>query len=382
MNRERMLKPTTRFLARCLLPIFCLFSLIAILSATQLPKTLDIYVVDVEGGKSALVVSPSGEALVIDTGNIGAGAPRDAERIMAAIRDAGLHQIDHLITTHWHRDHIGAMSAIAGQFPVLEFIDHGPNVQPDVLVDEFLQHTYPKLYATSKHTVVNQGDTISLAGVDVRVVASGGQVLKTALPGAGGMNPSCAAAKRQYTDQGENPHSIGIHITFGKFRLLDLGDLTANKELELMCPNNRIGQVDVFMVSHHGQPRANSNVLLNAIKARVAIMNNGTRKGGQPEVMKRIRSAPGLQDLWQLHFSQLSGQKYTVPGLFIANLVDEPQPDMLVAMPEHGPGKVVPSPPVHNGKAFWIKVSAHQDGSFEVTNTRNGFAKTYSGGGL
>ena len=145
-----------------------------------------------------------------------------------------------------------------------------------------------------------------------------------------------------------------------------------------MCPNNRIGVVDLFMVSHHGQPRANSNVLVHAIESRVAIMNNGTRKGGQPEGMRRFHSAPQLQDLWQLHFSELSGQEYTAPGMFIANLVDDPQPNVPVApMPEPRPGEVVPPALVHNGKAYWIKVSAQQDGSFTVTNTRNGFSKTY-----
>jgi len=134
----------------------------------------------------------------------------------------------------------------------------------------------------------------------------------------------------------------------------------------------------VFFVSHHGQPVSNAEVLVHAIQSRVAIMNNGTRKGGQPPAMQIIHSAPGLEDLWQVHFSQLSGQEYTVPGMFIANLIDEPLPAIPVApMPAPSPGSGAPPPPVHNGAAYWIKVAAQADGSFTVTNARNGFSKTY-----
>jgi len=112
----------------------------------------------------------------------------------------------------------------------------------------------------------------------------------------------------------------------------------------------------------------------------VAIMNNGIRKGGQPEVMKIIHRAPGLEDLWQLHYSMLSGQEYTVPGMFIANLTDEPLAAMPVAPIAAPPGPGAPPAPLHNGTANWIKVSAQPDGSFMVTNGRNGFNKTYRGG--
>src|SRR5256885_4232883 len=132
-------------------------------------KNLEIYVIDVEGGNATLFVSPSGESLLIDTGNAGAAAPRDAGRIVAAIKDAGLQQIDHLIVTHWHGDHFGGLAALAPQIPIREFIDHGPNVQPGEPADTFLQKTYPQLYANAKHTVVKPGDKISMAGMNVRV---------------------------------------------------------------------------------------------------------------------------------------------------------------------------------------------------------------------
>ena len=345
---------------------------------TRTAKTLDIYVVDVEGGNATLFVSPSGASVLIDSGNGGAAAPRDAGRIMAAVKDAGLTQIDNLITTHWHGDHFGGMAELASRIPIRHFIDHGPNVQPAAATDEFLQKTYPALYARAKHTVAKPGDRIAVDGLDWRVVSAAGEVIKTSLPGAGRPNPYCATYKPMDADPTENAQSVGSIVTFGKFRAAHLGDLTWNKEFNLMCPTNRIGTVDLFVVSHHGQPISNSDVLVHAIAPRVAIMNDGTRKGGQPDAMKIIHSAPGLEDLWQLHFSLLSGQEYTVPGLFIANSVDEPQAAVPVAaMAPPPPGPAVPPPPAHDGTAYWIKVSAQSDGSFTVTNGRNGFSKTY-----
>src|SRR5678815_1293943 len=141
-------------------------------------KTLDIYVVDVEGGNATLFVSPSGESVLIDTGNGGAAAKRDGDRIMAAIKDAGLTQIDHLITTHWHGDHFGGLQELAGRIPIREFIDHGPNAQPNATTDEFIKTTYPELYTKAKHTVPRPGDTTSTRGLNVRVITSAGQTIK------------------------------------------------------------------------------------------------------------------------------------------------------------------------------------------------------------
>jgi len=356
--------------------------LLLIVSATALflsaaAQTLDIYVIDVEGGNATLFVTPARESLLIDTGNAGPAAPRDAGRILEAAHAAGLSQIDHLIITHWHGDHFGGLAELASQIPIREFIDHGPNVQPGALADTFLQDTYPKLYAKARHTVAKPGDKIALAGVDVRVVTSAGQTIQSPLPGAGKPNPYCANFKAG-ENNAEDPQSVGVHLTYGKFRTIHLGDLTRNKEFELMCPANRLGAVDVLLGLHHGQASSNSEVLVHAVHPRVAIMNDGTRKGGEPEVMKTVHSSPGLEDLWQLHFSQLSGQEYTVPGMFIANTLDDPQtaiPVAPISAPQPGPS--APPPPAHNGKAYWIKLSAQQDGAFTVTNARNGFSKTY-----
>jgi competence protein ComEC len=346
---------------------------------TRTAKTLDIYVVDVEGGNATLLVSPQGESLLIDAGNTGAAAPRDADRIMAAAADAKIQQIDHLITTHWHGDHFGGMAEVAKRIPIREFIDHGPNTQPAAATDAFLKDTYPQLYAKAKHTVAKPGDKIVMAGLDVRVVTSAGETIKTSLPGGGKPNPYCADFKAGQNNA-EDPQSVGTHITFGKFRTIHLGDLTMNKEFELMCPANRLGTVDVLLGLHHGQATSNSEVLVHALRPRVAVMNNGIRKGGEPAVIKVINTSPGLENLWQMHFSQLGGQEYTVPGMFIANTVDDQPAAMPIApMPSPQPGAATtpPPPPTHNGTAYWIKISAGQDGSFTVSNSRNGFSKRY-----
>src|SRR6201997_5593150 len=216
----------------------------------QARKGLDVYVIDVEGGNAVLFVSPSGESLLMDTGNVPPGAQRDAGRIVAAAKDAGLKQIDHLIITHWHGDHFGGLAELAPQIPIKEFIDHGPNVQPGQAADDFLQKTYPQLIANAKHTVAKPGDKIKMGGgMDVTVVTSAGEVIKTPLPG-GGPNPYCSEYKPG-DNNAEDPMSVGIFITYGKFRVAHLGDLTKNKEFELMCPTNRLGSADVLLGLHH-----------------------------------------------------------------------------------------------------------------------------------
>ena len=228
---------------------------------------------------------------------------RDADRILAAAKDARLTQIDHLITTHYHGDHYGAMSEVASRIPIKDFIDHGPNVQPATAADEFLQKVYPQLYAKSKHTIAKPGDKIELERP--------GRARRR----VGGSDRSRARSLRRQPQpvlrrlQAEGSRSaaeraVGRHdVTFGRFKTVHLGDLTWNKESDLMCPTNRLGAVDLFIVSHHGQAISNSEVLVHAVAPRVMIMNNGTRKGGQPDAMKVMHASPGLEDLWQIHFS-------------------------------------------------------------------------------
>jgi len=346
---------------------------------TRAANTLQIYVVDVEGGNATLFVSPSGESVLIDSGNGGAAAVRDAERIMAAAKDAGVTRIDHLITTHWHGDHFGGMAELASRIPIRHFIDHGPNVQPAASADDFLNKVYPQLYAKGTHTVAKPGDTIPVAGLTWRIVSAAGDTVKTPIAGAPIANPFCASTKPMDPDPTENAQSVGSIVTFGRFRVAHIGDLTWNKEIDLMCPANRIGTVDLFDVSHHGQAIWNSPALVHALHPRAAIINNGTRKGGQPDAMKVLYTSPGLEDVWQMHFSQLSGQEYTVPGVFIANPVDEEPAAMpKAAFVPPAPGTQAPPAPVHNGTAYWFKIVAHDDGTFSVTNGRNGFTKNYA----
>ena len=254
-------------------------------AAAQTRTTLDIYVVDVEGGNATLFVAPSGESLLIDTGNVApAAAVRDAGRIMAAARNAGLTQIDNLIITHWHGDHYRRFGGTRQAHPDPAFHRPRPEcpagARPPM---NFWQKVYPQLHANAKHTVAKPGDKIAVAGLDVQVVTSAGETIKTAVPGAGAPNPYCADFKPAESNA-EDPMSVGIYVTFGKFRTIHLGDVTKNKEFELMCPANRIGAIDLFLGLHHGQNSSNSEVMIHATHPRVAIMNNGTRKGGEPDV--------------------------------------------------------------------------------------------------
>lgn len=357
----------------------------------QTSKDLRIWMIDVEGGGATLFVAPSGESLLIDTGNPGPAAARDAARIMDAVKDAGITQIDHLVTTHYHGDHIGGLAEVAKQIPIRHFIDHGDNIQPQGSGADALP-AYQALYAKAKHTVAKPGDRIAVQGLDIRVVASAGNTIKTALPGAGRPNPHCANTKPIAPDTTENGQSVALSIVFGQFRVVHLGDLTWNGEVALMCPNNLLGTPDLFHASHHAQQRAaamsNSEGLVHGLRPRVIVSSNGLRKGAEVAAMKVLLSSPGLEDLWQMHASQLSGQEYTVPGAFISNWADGGEASIPVAaivrddananlfrLPDN---REAPPAPVHNGPSYYFKVTAQPNGTFTLTNTRNGFSKTYT----
>jgi competence protein ComEC len=359
-------------------PLFTLLAMLLIAVPTvigQIRTTLDIYVIDVEGGNAVLFVTPAGESVLIDTGNAD-GATRDAARIMDAVRDAGITRIDHLIITHWHADHFGGLAELAKQISIREFIDHGPNVQPGVAADQFLANVYPAITKDATRWVAKAGDRLVLKDVDWRIVASAGTVLTSPLPGANARNQDCTTFEPA-DNNAEDPMSVGSYVTFGQFRTVHLGDLTRNMEFKLMCPRPLLPPVQLFLGMHHGQESSNSPVMTHALRPIAAIMNDGTRKGGQPYTMRSIYTSPGFRDLWQVHFSLLSGQEYTTPGLFIANVIDnQPETMPIQPMPAPPPGPSAP-PPGHNGKAYWIKTSARLDGTFTVTNARNGFSKTY-----
>jgi len=314
-------------------------------------KNLDIYFIDVEGGQATLFVTPAGQSMLIDTGWPGFGS-RDANRIAAVAKHAGLTQIDYLVVTHFHIDHAGGVPNLVAAIPVKNFIDHGPSFETDAAGNK-LYADYTTALGKANHIVVKPGQKIPVKGLDITVVTAAGDEITKPLPGAGAANPNCAGVKMRDADPSENARSLGSLIAFGKFKVVDLGDLTWNKEMSLACPANLVGTVDLYLSTHHGLFQSNNPALVHALHPRVAIMNNGARKGGSPEAWQTIHSSPGLQDLWQVH--------YSVEGS-TANNVDE---------------KFIANPDENNDAGHYLKVSAQMDGTFTVTNSRNNFTKTY-----
>lgn len=306
-------------------------------------QSLQVFAIDVEGGKSTLFVSPSGQSMLVDTGYDGFQG-RDAGRIAAAAKAAGVKQIDYLIITHYHHDHVGGVPQLAAKIPILNFVDHGKNFET-VKDNGGVYKDYVAQRAKGKHIEVKAGDSIPIEGIQVQVVTASGKAIGSPLPGAGQPNPGCATYAPIKFDGGENAHSIGMLVTYGNFRLMDLGDLYWNQEHDLACPVNKVGTVDVYMTTHHGKKTSSLPQMVWALHPKVAIMNNGPTSGGSPEAWKTIHDSPGFLDLWELH------RAGSTPDDFIANLQQE------------------------DGK--WIQLTALADGSFTVTNGRTGYSKAY-----
>ncbi len=363
-------------------------------------KTLDIYYIDAEGGQSTLFVSPSGQVLLVDTGS---GGDRDPARIFEALKAAGVQKIDHMLLTHYHGDHYGGLPQIAKQIPIAHFYDHGQSVEMDRPNVAAFAKVYTDLVGHTPRTILKPGDKIPLAGTDVTVLVSSGNVLKTPIakaPGAGRPNPACAGFREKDESKvdPDNHQSVGFVLTYGQFRTVDMGDFTWNREGQLMCPNNPVGTVDVYLTTHHGLDLSGAPAFVHAIQPRVAIMNNGVRKGGNPQTYQTLESSPGLEDLWQLHWSYNGMLEHNTAGIMIANIDAKDQLAALVANPpaaviglparvDAPPAGTAPVGPVYpaglNGNAnhspaYWIKVSAKANGSFTVTNSRNGYTKTYA----
>ncbi len=327
-------------------------ALLSIAQAGAAPsKSLQIYFIDVEGGQATLVVSPSGQSLLIDTGWSGYEG-RDGDRIVAAGHQAGLKQLDYVLITHYHRDHVGGVPQLADSFKIGTFVDHGPN-QEDTAETRADYAAYEKAIAGHAHVVVKPGWGLPIKGIEVRVLTANGDHLADPLPGAGEANQYCAAEPAAPEDKTENSRSIGVLITYGQFRFLDMGDLTKKKELELICPNNPIGKVDLFMVSHHGEDSSNAKAFVWAVHPRVAIINNGARKGGKPAAWQIVHDSPGLEDLWQLHYAAEADHDHNVSDDHIANVKE-------------------------NCEGKYLKVSGSADGTFSVTNGRTGVEKIFA----
>jgi competence protein ComEC len=334
-----------------MLAVLAGFSLFGVSGAAARTKPLQIYFIDVEGGQSTLIVSPSGQSLLVDTGWPDFKG-RDADRIVAAARAAHLKQLDYVLITHYHDDHVGGVAQLAARMKIGEFVDHGPNREDsDDTRSNYV--AYQKVIAHALHVTLRPGEGLPFKAISVQVLTADGEHIAGPLPGAGEANPYCASEPEWPLDESENARSMGVLITYRKFRFLDLGDLTKRKEMGLVCPNNLIGTVDLFLVSHHGMNLSNSKSLVWGLHPRVAIMDNGARKGGTVEAWQTVHDSPGLEDLWQLHYAIAAGPQHNVAAKFIAN--PEEKPDA----------------------GYAIKVLARPDGTFRVENLRNRFEKTY-----
>jgi len=406
----------------------CLAAGGVVLAAQAKPvRPLEIYVIDVEGGKSDLWLTPAGQAILIDTAT---GGDRDLNRILDVLKETGVTKLDYVITTHYHSDHAGNLNEISKRIPITTFVDHGPTSEAPLVAGQREQipgfwALYPSIYAKGKRLSVKPGDKLDVTGLDWRIATSNHEVIKTALPlggpTAGKPNPNCAGTTRGVvTADPDDGASVGSVVTYGKFRTLDFGDMTWDVEHDLMCPNNPLGTVDLYFVSDHGLPDNSSVEFVHAIQPRVAIVQNGVRKGSAPIVMNVIRTSPGFEDLWQLHWNTLAGLEWNSPGAFIANGTDPAEVAALLTAPPPAPrsggggggnrggggggaaapaaaaaapagGQTPPAPAAGapapgagrgnnqnaHSPAYYVKVTVQADGSYTVLNQRNGFSKTY-----
>jgi beta-lactamase superfamily II metal-dependent hydrolase len=320
-------------------------------------RTLDIQCIDVEGGAATLIVTPAGESILVDTGWPGNDG-RDAKRIQHAMQHENITAIDHLIITHYHQDHFGGVPALTALVPVKHFYDHGPMGKG--------QDRDPNLYAAylkaahDKTTALKPGDQIELRhasgtpAISLVCVASAGATLQHG-NSSGHTNANCAGAKLQDEDPTDNAQSIALILRYGNFDFFDGGDLTWNVENRLACPENVIGQVDLYQVTHHGGNNSNNTTLMQSLLPTVAIMNNGARKGGHPDVVRWIGELPSHTELYQLHRNVQVKPEENACADHIANLGEEND----------------------GANAIEVSVSAAQK-AFTVTNTRTGISKTYS----
>jgi competence protein ComEC len=345
---------------RMWLPVVALALLASAVAQTQGQSTTSIYFIDTEGGQATLIISPSNgilgtkETLLLDAGNLNPPG-RDAERIVAAMKDAGVEWVDTLVVSHYHGDHVGGVAALFDKVPVRRVLDPGPFIPEQNANREAGYLSYVPIRQHAHVVIPKPGMKIPVAGLDVHVVSSAGDLLTTPLPGVRrANNPQCANAQRRAQDPTpNNAESIGVVLEYGRFRYLDLADLTWNQEMELVCPANLLGTVSVYRTSRHGTEWSGAQALVHSVRPRVAVMNNNPTKGGVPSTFQIVRSSPGLEDFWQLHYSDNVGKDVNSAEQFVANFTDA------------GDG------------GHYIKLSARTDGSFTVMNGRNKFVKEY-----
>jgi competence protein ComEC len=320
-------------------------------TAQRNPNDLLIYAIDVEGGQSTLLVAPGGHSLLVDTGWPGNNG-RDAERIQAAMKDADITKIDKVLITHFHVDHVGGVPNLVERVKVGEFLDHGVN-REDSDITRHDYAAYIKAAGTTPRHTVHPGDMIDIPGLNIVAITADGEHVSSVPDIKPVPNPYCAGEPKWELDQTENPRSAGILVRFGRFSFLDLGDLTKAKEIPLVCPDNLIGHVDLYLVNHHGFNQSNTRAFVDAIHPRVAIMNNGAHKAGSPEAWQTVHESPGLQDLYMVHTAEDSDAAHNSADPLIANLKGR-------------------------GDGAYFKVIARQGGSFSVMNSRTGQTREYA----
>jgi competence protein ComEC len=327
----------------------------AALLPAQTRRTLDIYWIDVEGGAATLIIAPSGESLLVDTGFPG-NDDRDAKRINATAVAAGLTRIDHLVITHFHGDHVGGLAALSKMIPIRKIYDHGESIEKSQEKGATLWQDYLAA-AGNKRTVVKPGNKIPFAkNVDITVVSANGEVISEPI-NRGFVNKLCDGAERKPADNTENSRSTGFLLTYGKFTFLDVGDLTWDREMMLGCPVNKVGEVTLLQATHHGFSNGQSGApaLIWSLKPQVVVVNNGARKGFSNGSYETLAKIPGIEGIWQGHKGATNDAAHNTAEEMIANL-------------EEGAAD----------KGNWIKASVSSDGKFTVTNDRNKFTKSYT----